>query len=42
MKEFIDRVRAMFGAVRSDANLEDEIQEHLDRLADDHVTPGSR
>src|SRR6266576_1264466 len=34
------RVRAVFGASGSDARLDAEIREHLDRLTDDHVQRG--
>src|SRR5258706_11818396 len=36
----LKRLRAMFSAGRSDSQLDAEIREHLDRLADDHGRRG--
>ena len=39
-REFISRVRALFGRHQMDAELSDEIRAHLDLLADEHARRG--
>jgi putative ABC transport system permease protein len=42
LRTALARLRAVFGARRSDATLDAEIREHLDRLAEDHERRGLR
>ena len=40
LRVFISRVRALFTTRRSEAQLNDEIQTHLDLLAEEHMRSG--